>query len=274
MTEEEIPEFDPKNPLCPGATRSNGQINPVYTSTFAFDNDFPALLETAPEPPEIDDYLFQTKAAAGRCRVICFHPKSNITLPLMTLEEIGKVIDIWIEESVSLGERFEWVQLFENKGAIMGCSNPHPHCQVWASSFLPNEARVKNRTQRDYYIKHKRPMLMDYVTSELQKQARVIVENQHWVVLVPYWAVWPFETMILPKRHVLRLKDLSSSEQVSLADCMKRLLIKYDNLFQVSFPYSMGWHGMFAFNTVSHFLYTYLKRIYTIFKTKYLLVNS
>jgi UDPglucose--hexose-1-phosphate uridylyltransferase len=138
----------------------------------------------------------------------------------------------------------------------MGCSNPHPHCQVWSSSFLPNEARIKDKMQRQYKEIHKRPLLLDYVSQELIKKVRIVVENENWVVLVPYWAVWPFETMILPKRQVLRLEDLNQSEKCNLADAMKRLLIKYDNLFEVSFPYSMGWHGIhYTINSIQLFFY-------------------
>lgn len=161
----------------------------------------------------------------------------------MTIDEIIKVIDTWVEESKALGSKYDWVQLFENKGAIMGCSNPHPHCQVWASSFIPNEARIEDQMQLEYKQRHNSVLLMDYLAKELVKRERLVVENGHWVVLVPFWAVWPFETMILPKRHVQRLEDLTQEEKEDLADAMKRLLIKYDNLFEVSFPYSMGWHG-------------------------------
>ncbi|CAG2123335.1 unnamed protein product, partial [Medioppia subpectinata] len=158
----------------------------------------------------------------------------------MTNEEIVRVIDIWIKESRELGSKYNWVQIFENKGAIMGCSNPHPHCQVWASNYLPNEARIKDQTQRQYKETHNKPLLMDYLTKELDKKERIVLQNENWVVLVPFWAVWPFETMILPKKQIIRLEDLSESEKHDLSDAMKRLLIKYDNLFEISFPYSMG----------------------------------
>lgn len=243
VQEEEIPEHDPHNPLCPGVTRPNGQINPHYTSTFVFTNDFPALLEDVPEPPESGDPLFQMKKAEGTCRVMCFHPKSNVTIPLMTEEEIITVIMRWVEQINELGEKYAWVQIFENKGSIMGCSNPHPHCQIWASSFLPNEARIKDMHQRKYYEKFGHPMLLNYVKKEIQNKVRVVIENNDWVVLVPYWAVWPFETMVLPRNHIKRMTDLTQEEIASLASIMKRLTTRYDNLFHTSFPYSMGWHG-------------------------------
>lgn len=238
-----MPAFDPENPLCPGARRANGEVNPQYKSTFTFRNDFPALLEDAPAPGSDGDELFRMAEAKGTCRVMCFHPCSNVTLPLMAHDEVETVIDEWASQTEQLGKEYTWVQVFENKGDIMGCSNPHPHCQIWASSFLPNEPRVKDRTQRSYYEKHGRPLLVDYVTRELTKRERLVIETKHWVAVVPFWAVWPYETMLVPKRHVTRLYELDAAERSDLAVAMKLLLTKYDNLFQVSFPYSMGWHG-------------------------------
>ena len=231
--------------MCPESVRANGVVNPDYKSTFVFDNDFPALHEDCPPYDDNEeDPLFKAIPAKGKCKVICFHPNSNISLPLMTNEEIVRVIDTWIDVSEDLGKTYNWVQLFENKGAIMGCSNPHPHCQVWSSSFLPNEARIKDKMQRNYKNTHNRPLLMDYLNKELKKNERIVAQNDNWVVLVPFWAVWPFETMLLPKRQVQRIIDLNDSEKKDLADIMRQLLIKYDNLFEVSFPYSMGWHGL------------------------------
>ncbi|XP_062870229.1 galactose-1-phosphate uridylyltransferase [Trichomycterus rosablanca] len=243
VPEANIPRHDPHNPLCPGNTRANGEVNPEYDSTFLFDNDFPALQPNSPDPGLDHHPLFQTKAARGVCKVMCFHPWSDITPPLMLPAEIRKVIDKWAELIEELGSTYPWVQIFENKGAMMGCSNPHPHCQVWASSFLPNEPALAERCQRDYQQKFGEPMLLQYARMEAQAQERVVVENEHWLVVVPYWATWPFQTLLLPRRHVLRLPDLTSQERDSLACIMKRLLTKYDNLFEVSFPYSMGWHG-------------------------------
>ena len=231
-------------------------MNPNYTETFGFDNDFPALRESYDNEygaNELDgsssepSSFFQLKLARGRCRVICFHPKSNISLPLMSVSEIVAVIRRWIDEFSTLSRRWTWVQIFENKGAIMGCSNPHPHCQIWASDFIPNEARRKDQSQLIYYHKHGgRVMLLDYVQEELADDGgeRILEVNQHWVVLVPFWAFWPYETMILPRvRHIASIDQLTKEEIESLAEIMKHLLIRYDNLFEVSFPYSMGWHG-------------------------------
>ncbi|KAB5543678.1 hypothetical protein PHYPO_G00082190 [Pangasianodon hypophthalmus] len=243
VPEDNIPRHDPNNPLCPGSTRANGEVNPDYDSTFLFDNDFPALQQDAPDPGSDHHPLFQSKPARGVCKVMCFHPWSDITLPLMQPGEIRQVIDKWAELIEELGPTYPWVQIFENKGAMMGCSNPHPHCQVWASSFLPNEPALAERCQREYKQKHGEPMLLQYACMEAQAQERVVVQNEHWIVVVPYWATWPFQTLLLPRRHVLRLPDLTSEERDSLACIMKMLLTKYDNLFEVSFPYSMGWHG-------------------------------
>ncbi|XP_071887013.1 galactose-1-phosphate uridylyltransferase isoform X1 [Anas platyrhynchos] len=240
---EDVPRWDPANPLCPGATRANGEVNPHYEGTFVFPNDFPALQPDSPAPGDSDHPLFQAAAARGVCKVMCFHPWSDLTLPLMSLAEIRAVIDAWAELAAELGASYPWVQIFENKGEMMGCSNPHPHCQVWASSFLPNEARLEERTQRQYRERHSVPMLLEYAEQEARRKERLVVENEDWLVVVPYWATWPFQTLLLPRRHVLRLQDLRDSERDSLASIMQRLLIKYDNLFQVSFPYSMGWHG-------------------------------
>ncbi|KAK7486811.1 hypothetical protein BaRGS_00021958 [Batillaria attramentaria] len=238
-----IPRHDPKNPLCPGNTRASGKVNPNYEGTFVFTNDFQALMEDTPMPEPSSDPLFQTAQARGTCKVMCFHPWSDMTLPLMEVKAIRSVVDKWAEINKDLGERYTWVQIFENRGAIMGCSNPHPHCQVWASSFLPNELAIKDRTQRQYMEKHGKPMLVDYLEKELKKQERIVLESKHWVWLVPYWATWPYETMLLPKHHVLHLHELSDQAREDLAVMMKKLLTKYDNMFEVSFPYSMGWHG-------------------------------
>lgn len=243
VPEEEVPAYDASNPLCPGVVRPNGQKNPNYTGTFVFNNDFPALVDEVPEPEPSSHPLFQCAAAKGVCKVMCFHPKSNLSLPLMSNQEILNVIETWIDESNKLSKQYNWVQIFENKGEIMGCSNAHPHCQIWASSFLPNEGRIKDLNQKNYYRKHGTPLLLDYVREEIQRKERLVLENDHWIVAIPYWAIWPYETMLLPKSHVTRLAALTADQKNCLADIMKKLLIKYDNLFQISFPYSMGWHG-------------------------------
>jgi UDPglucose--hexose-1-phosphate uridylyltransferase len=240
----DLPDFDPLNPLCPGVVRQSGERTPKYESTFVFTNDFPALLEDIPLPPESDDPLFQTSGARGTCRVMCFHPKSNKTLPTMTPKEIRTVIDSWIKEYNDLAKKYTWVQIFENKGSAMGCSNPHPHCQIWACSFLPTEPDTKDRRMRDYYEKNGRTMLEDYVRKELLKRERIVIENNDWLVVVPFWACYPFETMIISRDpKVKRINDMSQDQINNLAVVIKELTIKYDNLFKCSFPYSMGFHG-------------------------------
>lgn len=244
---ETRPAYDPTCYLCPGNKRAGDQQNPPYTSTFTFTNDFQALLPFAPEdlpvvPPSAHP-LLHSEAISGTCRVICFSPRHDLTLPEMPRADIRGVIDVWAEETAELGERYRWVQVFENKGAIMGCSNPHPHGQIWALDALPNEAAAEDKQQRRYYEEHGSVLLLDYAAAETASGERLVVENEHWLALVPFWAVWPFEILLLPRRHVLRLPDLKEDERSALAGILKRLLTRYDNLFETSFPYSMGWHG-------------------------------
>jgi UDPglucose--hexose-1-phosphate uridylyltransferase len=175
--------------------------------------------------------------------VICFSPRHDLTLPEMLLEDILQVVNIWTEQVSELGQQYKWVQIFENKGEVMGCSNPHPHGQIWAGNWLPNEIIKEDRHQRTYYNQHGSPLLVDYAAMELKQGDRVVVSNDEWLAVVPYWAVWPFEILLLPYRHVRGLPELTNDERHSLADILKRLLTRYDNLFQTSFPYSMGWHG-------------------------------
>jgi UDPglucose--hexose-1-phosphate uridylyltransferase len=237
------PAYDPNCYLCPGNERAGGNRNPEYTSTFVFTNDFAALLPDTPPATANGHPLTRLESQEGTCRVICFSPRHDLTLPEMAVEDIRRVVDVWAKQITELGRRYRWVQVFENKGAMMGASNPHPHGQVWAESALPNEPAKEDRQQAAYFEDHGSPLLLDYVKLESARQERTVVENEHWLALVPYWALWPFETLLLPRRHLLRLPDLSAVERDALADILKRLLTKYDNLFEASFPYSMGWHG-------------------------------
>lgn len=241
--QETRPAYDPTCYLCPGNERAGGVRNPDYASTFVFSNDFAALLPDTPTAPAGGHPLMQAESEQGECRVICFSPRHDLTLPEMPVEDIHHVVDVWAEQTVELGKRYRWVQVFENKGAVMGCSNPHPHGQIWAGSALPNEPAKEERQQRAYFQQYGRPLLLDYAELELDQQERVVVANAHWLAVVPYWALWPFEMLLLPRRHVLRLPDLHDAERAALADILKRLLTRYDNLFETSFPYSMGWHG-------------------------------
>ena len=243
VTVTDRPIHDPRCYLCPGNERAGGSKNPAYTSTFVFPNDFAALLpEPGPDFPAINE-LLQAEAVHGVSRVICFSPRHDLTLPEMDLETIREVVEVWARQIEELGSTYRWVQIFENKGDVMGCSNPHPHGQVWAGSFLPNEARKEDHHQLQYFRKHGRTLLSDYLAEELKDRARIVEENDQWVALVPYWAVWPFEILLLPRRPARHLNDLQANERAALAEVLKKLLIRYDNLFETSFPYSMGWHG-------------------------------
>ncbi len=238
------PQHDPKCYLCPGNERAGGLSNPDYESTYVFTNDFAALLKDTPLEHMPHSELMQVDMVQGTCRVICFSPRHDLTLPEMEESAIRNVVDLWADQTQELAETYRWVQVFENKGAIMGCSNPHPHGQIWAGSALPNEPNKEDAHQLAYLEKNKKPLLVDYLKAELAgNKERVVLENEHWVVVVPYWALWPFEVLLLPREHVLRIYDLSGEQRDSLADIVRRLTIKYDNLFNVSFPYSMGWHG-------------------------------
>lgn len=236
--------YDPSCYLCPGNERAGGTTNPQYDSTFVFTNDFAALLPDVPRASDNEGHdLLKATTTQGTCRVICFSPRHDLTLPLMDRPDIRRVVDLWADQITELGQTYRWVQLFETRGAIMGTSNAHPHGQIWAGDILPNEPAKEDHQQRAYYAEHGRPLLLDYANLELERGDRVVVQNDHWLVVVPYWAYWPFETLVLPRRHVLRLPDLTSPERDGLADILKRLLTRYDNLFETSFPYGSGWHG-------------------------------
>lgn len=243
LPEEHKPQHDPNCYLCPGNSRAGGHQNPQYETTFVFTNDFAALLADAPDTPSAQHPLLTMNGVRGTCRVVCFSPRHDLTLPQMPVATIRSVVDVWAEQVTDLGETYRWVQVFENKGAAMGASNPHPHGQIWAENVLPNEIVKEDRHQKAWLQQHDRPLLVDYAELEAGQGERVVVENADWLAVVPFWALWPFEILLLPRRHVLRLPDLTSGERNSLAAMLKRLLTKYDNLFETSFPYSMGWHG-------------------------------
>jgi UDPglucose--hexose-1-phosphate uridylyltransferase len=240
---EERPRYDPGCYLCPGNARAGGKRNPDYAGTYVFTNDFPALLPDTPEEASPAHPLLRWESESGACRVICFSPRHDLTLPEMSPAAIRAVVDAWAAQVEELGRRYRWVQVFENKGALMGCSNPHPHGQVWAGSTLPDVPAREELHQSRYLAEEGRCLLMDYAELERKRSERLVVENADWLAVVPFWAVWPFETLLLPRRHVLRLTDLTPEERDSLAGILKRLLTRYDNLFETSFPYSMGWHG-------------------------------
>jgi UDPglucose--hexose-1-phosphate uridylyltransferase len=238
--------YDPNCYLCPGNSRAGGVGNPEYTSTFVFDNDFGAL---QPELPKlrVNDAgkgILIATAESGVCRVICFSPRHDLTLGHMAAAEIGAIIDVWAEEYRSLGglPSINHVQIFENRGAMMGCSNSHPHGQIWATQTIPNEPRKEQESLDDYWREHHSCLLCDYVALELASGERIVCQNNSFVAIVPFWATWPFETLLLSKRHVADMAALDASQRLALADILKRLTTRYDNLFRTPFPYSMGFH--------------------------------
>lgn len=239
-----LPEYDPSCYLCPGNKRSNGEINENYSQTYVFDNDFPALGREEVLFENSKNQLFQTAPEQGVNRVICFSPKHNLTLPELEVSEITGVIHLWKSQYEELGAKpnINHVQIFENKGAVMGCSNPHPHCQIWAQSSIPTLVSKTQEQLENYFQKHQKSLLEEYVAQELEKKERVVLENLDFVALVPFWATWPYETMILPQKKKINLSELSDSEILSYAEILKKLTIKYDNLFEISFPYSAGIH--------------------------------
>jgi len=239
-----LPVHDSDCYLCPGNLRSGGTRNPDYRDTFVFDNDFPALL------PKIQARTFNTSGMLkavpekGLCRVMCFSPRHDLSLPQMTPAMIQTVVAEWIRQYLELGS-LPWInhiQIFENKGAMMGASNPHPHCQIWAGQSIPVEPEKELAACNRYMQANSRCLLCDYLDLELQRDERLVIENDSFVVVVPFWAVWPYETLLISRRHTADLSELTPDEQQHLADILKRLTIRYDNLFQSSFPYSMGWH--------------------------------
>ena len=240
---EKKPSYDSSCYLCPGNTRSNGQVNPNYTSTFTFINDFSALLADTPSD-KFEDGLLLAKGESGICKVLCFSPDHSLTLPLMEVNAIEEVIQLWRKEYESLGsiDGINYVQIFENKGELMGCSNPHPHGQIWSQSSIPEEVLKKSKKQEEYWQDNKRSLLGDYLIQESRNCERILFEDSHFIALVPFWAVWPYEVMIAPKRHLQHIGKLYSNEVNSFAKAIKHITIKFDNLFQASFPYSMGIH--------------------------------
>lgn len=242
--QDDRPAYDPQCYLCPGNERAGGFRNPDYKETFVFVNDFSSLLADAPAGEYKDGELFLAKSERGICKVICFSPKHNLTIPEMEVSDIRKIVDLWVSEFKEIGANdfINYVQIFENKGAIMGCSNPHPHGQIWSQSEVPVEPAKESIKQLEYYKKHGRTLLNDYLARELEFKERIVVENNSFVALVPFWATWPFEAMIISRRSIQNITQLTDNEKTDFADIYKRLTVKYDNLFEVSFPYSAGIH--------------------------------
>ena len=236
--------YEPNCYLCPGNKRMDGSINPNYSDAFVFTNDFSALLENTPQGEMNENNLLIAKSEMGICRVICFSPHHNVTLPQLDISSIEKVITLWQNEytNLSTNKNIKYIQIFENKGEIMGCSNPHPHGQIWASSSIPLEIEKETKQQKIYFETHQQSLLTNYLKLEIEKNERIILDNDDFVALVPFWAVWPYETMIISKRHVQHITQFNDKEKNSLAVILKQLTAKYDNLFNISFPYSAGIH--------------------------------
>jgi UDPglucose--hexose-1-phosphate uridylyltransferase len=234
------PPYDPSCYLCPGNERAGGHRNSDYGSTFIFENDFAALRpDTA--GTRFEDGLLIAEGERGTCRVLCFSPRHDLSLGQLTPSNLRRVIDIWAEQSVELGHTYRWVQVFENRGREMGASNPHPHGQIWAGSAVPVQAAREDKAQRSHHRRTGQLLLVDYAHQEAGG-ARVVSENGDWLVVVPFWATWPFETLVVPRAPAQRLSDLSGSVRDSLGATLKDLLARYDGLFESPFPYSMGWH--------------------------------
>ena len=246
-----LPPYDPDCYLCPGNSRAGGKSNHAYTSTFVFDNDFPALLGVELhsvigfEPAESDLHpLFSAQAESGACRVVCFSPRHDLTIPELFPTEVESVVRTWTDETRWLGnlDSIAYVQVFENKGEMMGCSNPHPHSQIWATSQVPNQPAIELLKQLEYSQRHGSCLLCDYLDAERNQNIRMVAVNDDFTALVPFWAVWPFEILLISHRHYGSLTDLNPKEVTGLADILRQITTRYDNLFEISFPYSMGFH--------------------------------
>lgn len=244
MAQDVQPKFDPNCYLCPGNARVGGVRNPTYTSTFVFENDFAALRPDTP-PGKIDEGgLLVAEAELGIGRVVCFSPRHDLTIAGMDVPGIRMVVDTWTDQYLELGAVpfVNWVQIFENRGAQMGASNPHPHGQIWANSSIPNEAKKEDDAQREYYRTQHSCLLCDYLALEIKSGERVVCSNASFYAVVPFWAIWPFEIMLISKRHTTGVDDFTEEERNGVADILKQVAMTYDKLFRVSFPYSMGFH--------------------------------
>jgi UDPglucose--hexose-1-phosphate uridylyltransferase len=239
---EAAPSYDPDCYLCPGNARAQGPVNPAYEGVYVFDNDFPALTHEGEGEADGNGGLFRSETASGTCRVMCFSPDHSKTLPQLSVEQVHAVIDGWADQAADLGKTHKWVQIFENKGAMMGCSNPHPHGQIWATHHIPDLVATEDRTQQRWHAENGAAMLLNLAHQETGG-TRSVVETDHWLAIVPYWAAWPFETLLLPKFAVQRVESLSHEHRRDLSDALRKLTARYDNLFGVQFPYSMGWHA-------------------------------
>ncbi|HEY0758094.1 MAG TPA: UDP-glucose--hexose-1-phosphate uridylyltransferase [Acidisarcina sp.] len=237
--------YDPQCYLCPGNKRAGGHENPQYEGVFAFDNDYAALLPDSPAPQQTSgEPLLVAQQERGRCRVVCFHPNHSLTLARMEPRDIRRVVDTWVAQYAELGSQphISHVQIFENRGAMMGASNPHPHCQIWATEHVPDEPAIETAALKEYQQAHDSCLLCDYAQTELKDGSRIVCENDAFLAVVPWWAVWPFETLLLAKAHLRSLCDFDDGQRAGLGDILKQITTRYDNLFETSFPYTMGFH--------------------------------
>ncbi len=241
---DEQPQYDPRCYLCPGNARADGTMNPDYKDSFVFVNDFSALLDNSTLEKYNEEDLLQAETEKGICKVISFTPRHDLTLPEMDIDAIKAVVDLWQREFKELTQKdwIKYIQIFENKGAIMGCSNPHPHGQIWAQSSLPVEIQKESIQLNKYYREQGKSLLSAYLTVELKKRERIIVDNEYFVALVPFWAAWPYETLVISKRHITDILEFTEEEKQDLAKTLQELTIRYDNIFKTSFPYSAGMH--------------------------------
>jgi UDPglucose--hexose-1-phosphate uridylyltransferase len=237
--------FDPKCYLCPGNKRAGGAVNPAYEGVFSFVNDYSALLPDSPAVTQAPaSPLLVAEPARGLCKVLCFHPDHSLTLARMTRPEIRRVVDACTSQyrEISSLDWIQYVQIFENRGAMMGASNPHPHCQIWSTGFVPDEPAAETLAQREHLARTGHCLLCDYLAAEHAAQERIIFENEHFAAIVPWWATWPFEVLLVSRRHLGALPEFDDGERDALADALKRLTTRFDNLFETSFPYTMGFH--------------------------------
>ncbi|MBU0558824.1 MAG: UDP-glucose--hexose-1-phosphate uridylyltransferase [Bacteroidetes bacterium] len=244
LTSKNLPTYESECYLCPGNKRAGGNKNGDYVSTYSFVNDFSALVLESSLEKFSDQDLLIAEAEQGICKVICFSPQHNLSLAEMEIEDIENVIDLWQNEFIEMSknEKINYIQIFENKGEIMGASNPHPHGQIWAQNSIPVEIEKEMRNLLKYYRINNNTLLTDYLKLELQNQERIVYENEHFAVVVPFWAIWPFETILISKYHFSNLSFMNSEVKQAFADALKNILVKYDNLFHMSFPYSAGIH--------------------------------
>ena len=237
-----VPQYDPACYLCPGNARAGGEHTPQYDGTFVFPNDYAALKPDAPKV--VTDGLLRAETERGICKVLCFSPRHDLTLATMDVPAIRGVVEVWAQQEAELAARPEigYMQIFENRGAMMGASNPHPHGQIWATEHVPNDPTAELLAQRDYFELHREPLLPAYLRKELEQRERVIAENDAWVAVVPFWAVWPFETLLLPRSQVADMRSMSESQRDGLAAMLKAVTAGYNRIFDTPFPYSMGFH--------------------------------